>query len=73
VLRPKGLLAFTVETHAGVGIILGQSLRYAHSAEYIRTAISEAGLTVCAIAPASTRTEAGEAVAGLVVTAMSKP
>lgn len=69
VLKPQGLLAFTVETHAGEGVILGPSLRYAHSADYLRSAIGDANLTVCAVSPASTRTEAGEPVPGLVVTA----
>ena len=69
VLKPQGLLAFTVETHAGEGVILGQGLRYAHSEKYARTAVADAGLKLCAIAPASTRTEAGEAVPGLVVVA----
>lgn len=69
VLEPQGLLAFTAETHAGKGVILGRGLRYAHSADYLRATIADAGLTLCAIAPASTRTEAGEDVAGLVATA----
>lgn len=69
VLRRQGLLAFTVETHAGDGVILGRGLRYAHSAGYLRTVIGAAGLTACAITLASARTEAGEEVPGLVVTA----
>ncbi len=69
VLRSQGLLAFTVETHAGEGVILGQGLRYAHAADYLRGAVGGAGLTLCAITPASTRTEAGDPVPGLVVTA----
>lgn len=69
VLEPQGLLAFTAETHAGKGVILGRGLRYAHSADYLRATIADAGLTLCAIAPASTRTEAGEDVPGLVATA----
>ena len=32
VLMAGGLLAFTVETHGGEGVILGEGLRYAHSA-----------------------------------------
>lgn len=72
VLKPKGLLAFTVETHEGKGVILGAGLRYAHSADYVRDAITAAKLNISAIAPASTRMEAGEPVPGLVVTA-SKP
>lgn len=69
VLKPQGLLAFTAETHAGEGVILGQGLRYAHSADYLRDTIARAGLTLCAITSASARTEAGEDVPGLVVTA----
>ncbi len=48
------------------------SLRYAHSADYLRATLEGAGLTVSAITPVSTRMEAGNAVPGLVVTA-SKP
>jgi predicted TPR repeat methyltransferase len=69
VLKPQGLLAFTVETHPGKGVVLGQGLRYAHAADYLRDAIDDAGLKLCAITPASTRTEAAEPVPGLVVTA----
>lgn len=69
VLKPQGLVAFTVETHDGEGVILGPSLRYAHSANYLRGAIAAARLKVCAISPASTRMEAGEPVPGLIVTA----
>ena len=69
VLRPQGLLAFTVEAHHGDGVILGPSLRFKHSADYLRFVIAAAKLTVCSIAPASTRMEAGEPVPGLVVTA----
>ncbi|WP_424629110.1 methyltransferase domain-containing protein [Bradyrhizobium sp. SYSU BS000235] len=69
VLQPQGLLAFTVEAHSGEGIVLGRSLRYAHSADYLRATLEDAGLTACAITPVSTRMEAGEAVPGFVVTA----
>lgn len=68
VLKPQGLLAFTVETHAGEGVTLGQGLRYAHTAEYLRGAIAGSGLTLCAITFAPARTEGGEPVPGLVVT-----
>jgi predicted TPR repeat methyltransferase len=44
VLRPQGLLAFTVETHRGDGVILGEGLRYAHSEAYLRGALVAAGL-----------------------------
>jgi predicted TPR repeat methyltransferase len=68
-LKPQGLLAFTVETHPGKGVVLGQGLRYAHAADYLREAIAGRGLKLCAITPASTRIEAAEPVPGLVVTA----
>ena len=32
-LAPGGLFAFTVESHAGEGVVLGEGLRYAHGAE----------------------------------------
>ena len=69
VLKPQGLVAFTAETHGDDGVILGPSLRYAHSAEYLHSVVADAKLKVCAIASVSTRLEAGEPVPGLVVTA----
>lgn len=69
VLKPQGLLAFTVETHRGNGVVLGAGLRYAHSEDYLRNALAGAGLASCAIAAVSTRVEAGEDVPGFVVTA----
>lgn len=70
VLKPQGLLAFTVETHPGDGVVLGQGLRYAHASNYLRGAVAGAGLNLSALTAASTRTEAGEPVPGLVVTAI---
>src|ERR1700683_3312819 len=49
VLLPGGLLAFTVETHGGDGVVLGHGLRYAHGAPYVRAAIAAAGLTLSQI------------------------
>lgn len=69
VLKSRGLLAFTVETHAGAGVVLGPGLRYAHSADYVRDALADAKLGTCIVVQVSTRTEAGENVPGLVVTA----
>src|SRR3981081_3489106 len=43
VLGPGGLIAFTAETHGGDGVILGEGLRYAHAAGYVRAALGEAG------------------------------
>ena len=67
VLAPSGIFAFTVETHAGEGVILGEKLRYAHGASYVRAAIAAAGLTLRHCAEASSRTENRVPVPGLVV------
>lgn len=69
VLTPGGLLAFTVETHEGEGVILGKGLRYAHSAEYVRDIIAKAELKLAHLEAASPRNENNEPVRGLVVVA----
>lgn len=65
----EGLLAFTVETHDGEGVILRDTLRYAHAEGYVRERLGEAGLVVVSLERASTRTEANVPVPGLVVVA----
>jgi predicted TPR repeat methyltransferase len=69
VLAPGGLLAFTVETHPGDDVILGEKLRYAHGAAHVRMAVAGAGLTLMSLVEDSTRSEAGAPVPGLVVVA----
>ena len=69
VLASGGVLAFTLETHGGNGIVLGEGLRYAHSAEYARAAIAMAGLKLLKLESASPRIENNEPVSGLVVVA----
>jgi predicted TPR repeat methyltransferase len=69
VLLPGGLMAFTVETHGGEGIILGEGLRYAHSADYVRSAIEAAGLALAQLQNLSNRNEDNTPVPGLVVVA----
>ena len=64
-----GTLAFTLETHDGAGIVLGEGLRYAHSAEYARGAIAKAGLKLLTLEPCSPRNENNEPVRGLVIVA----
>jgi predicted TPR repeat methyltransferase len=71
VLAPGGLTAFTVETHPGDDVILGEKLRYAHGAAHVRSAIAGAGLTLLTLTDASTRSEAGVPVPGLVAAARS--
>jgi predicted TPR repeat methyltransferase len=70
-LAPGGLLAFTVETHAGDDVILGEKLRYQHGAAHVRAAVAGAGLSLVSLAEASSRSEAGVAVPGLVIVAVS--
>jgi predicted TPR repeat methyltransferase len=69
VLASGGLFAFTVESHAGEGVVLGEGLRYAYSASRVRSLIAAAGLMLDLIEPASSRTESGAQVPGLVVVA----
>ena len=49
VLAAGGLLAFTLERHAGDGVILGEGLRYAHSPHYVRSALAAAGPDAVAV------------------------
>jgi predicted TPR repeat methyltransferase len=69
VLAPGGLLAFTVETHPGDDVILGEKLRYAHGTAHVRAAVAGAGLAMLALTEVSTRSEAGVPVPGLVAIA----
>jgi predicted TPR repeat methyltransferase len=69
VLMADGLLAFTVETHGGEGVILGEGLRYAHSAGYVRRATEAAGLALSQLEDLSARNEDHAPVPGLVVVA----
>ena len=69
VLAPGGLVAFTVETHDGEGVVIGEGRRYAHAAEYLRKTIAACGLKLAHLERASPRTEDNEPVRGLVVVA----
>jgi predicted TPR repeat methyltransferase len=69
VLAPGGLVAFTVETHDGEGVVIGEGRRYAHAAEYLRKTIAACGLKLAHLEQASPRTEDNEPVRGLVVVA----
>ena len=73
VMAPGGWFAFTVESHAGSGILLQPTLRHAHGAAHVRSAIEAAGLQLRHLEPVSTRKEKGEWVAGLVAVAMAPP
>jgi predicted TPR repeat methyltransferase len=78
VLAADGLFAFTVETHAGDGVKLLPTLRYAHGEDYVRGVLGNAGLVPVHLAKAAVRSEKGEPVSSLVVvaqpsTAMLRP
>jgi predicted TPR repeat methyltransferase len=70
VLAPGGLLAFTAESHDGLGVILGAGLRYAYSADYVRQSIAAAGLTLSQLDHISTRNEGHVPVPGMVAVAI---
>jgi predicted TPR repeat methyltransferase len=69
VLAPGGLLAFTAETHDGEGIVIGQGLRYAHAAAYVRAVVESAGLELPLLEDRSARNEDHTPVPGLVAVA----
>jgi predicted TPR repeat methyltransferase len=69
VLAPGGLFAFSVETGEQQGVRLQETLRYSHSAAHVRDAIAAAGLKPLQLSDASTRSEKGEPVRGLIAVA----
>jgi predicted TPR repeat methyltransferase len=69
VLAAGGLLAFTLERHAGEGVVIGDGLRYAHSAGYVRASLAAAGLTLSQLEEQSFRNENSHPLPGLVVVA----
>ena len=71
VLAPGALFAFTVETHAGDGVQLLPTLRYAHGEPYIRRALTAAGLTLGSASKGAVRSEKGVPVDSLVVVAVA--
>jgi predicted TPR repeat methyltransferase len=72
VLAAGGVLAFTAETHAGDGVVLGAGLRYAHGARYVQRALEAAALKLCRLEDLSARNEDNVPVPGLVAVA-AKP
>jgi len=69
VLTPGGALAFTVQSHDGQGIVVGQDRRFAHAEGWLRDTLRDAGLTPALIEPQSTRIDRGEPVPGFVIIA----
>jgi predicted TPR repeat methyltransferase len=69
VLVAGGLLAFTVETHDGDGVMIGEGLRYAHGAPCVRASIESAGFSLSQLEVLSARNEDNTPVPGLVIVA----
>jgi predicted TPR repeat methyltransferase len=67
VLASVGQLAFSVETHDGDGALLRDTLRYAHDEAHVQAALAAAGLKPISLDFASTRTEKGVPVPGMIV------
>ncbi|WP_375409947.1 methyltransferase domain-containing protein [uncultured Methylobacterium sp.] len=66
-LRPGGICAFTVQSHDGTGIRLGEDGRYAHGDDHLLTAVTGAGLRIVSNAPAAIRKERGVDVPGRIM------
>jgi predicted TPR repeat methyltransferase len=69
VLVPGGMLAFTVETHDGEGVLIGEGLRYTHGEPYVREQVAAAGLKLLQCEYLSARNEDNAPAPGLVVVA----
>ena len=68
-LVPGGLFAFTVETHDGDSVMIGEGLRYAHGTPCVRASVEAAGLKLSQLEVLSARNEDNTPVPGLVVVA----
>lgn len=71
VMSPSGLLAFNAETHDGDGMILRDTLRFAHGAVTVRAALQATGLMPVSLDFASSRNEKGLPAPGLIVVAQA--
>ncbi len=69
VLASPGQVAFSAEAHDGHGVHMRDTLRYAHDEAHVKAAVVAAGLKPISLDFASTRTEKGEPVPGLIVVA----
>ena len=67
-LRPGGVLAFTVE-RGDDAVMLRDSRRFAHSADYLMGLLGDAGLTSVRLSDVVLRQDRGVDVAGLIVVA----
>lgn len=69
VLKIGGLIAFTVQTHGGEGVIVGADRRFAHAELWLRQKLNEARLRPLRIEQATTRQDRDHPVPGLLVVA----
>lgn len=66
VLQPAGVFCFTVEIPPGASeLVLQPSLRYAHSAGYIRKLAEPHGFDISATQPRTIREDQGAPIPGL--------
>ncbi|GEP04974.1 class I SAM-dependent DNA methyltransferase [Methylobacterium oxalidis] len=66
-LAPAGLCAFTVQSHGGPGVTIGEDGRYAHSDAEVLAAAAAAGLAPRHFAEGAIRRQNGRGVPGRVV------
>jgi predicted TPR repeat methyltransferase len=71
VLAPGGLFAFTTETHAGEGYVVGPDSRFAHAQRYIVESVENFGLHIRLLENASTRQNKHSETPGLICVASS--
>jgi predicted TPR repeat methyltransferase len=69
IMTGDALIAFSVETCEGDGVMLRDTLRYAHGRRHVLDALAGAGLALVSLEAASTRSEKGAPVAGLICVA----
>lgn len=64
VLKAGGLTAFTMQSHDGEAMVVGEDRRLAHAEGWLRQRLVEAGLTPIVVERASTRQDRGAPVTG---------
>jgi predicted TPR repeat methyltransferase len=69
VMAPDGVLGFTVESMLGGDVIMGEKLRHVHGADYVRSAVEQAGLTPVYFEGRVLRTDGAQHVGGIVMLA----
>lgn len=64
VLEAGGRFAFTIQSHAGVGVVIGDDSRVHHAPSLVRALAAGAGLAIADEVEASTRQDRGKPVPG---------